>query len=160
MSQNTGISRKQEIFSQALLEGLTIVASAERAGVTNKTAHLWLKDPIFQEAHGQARKLLLDQSFTGLQIRFEKAVKALDRHIGEETHSLPKDQIEAAKTIIDKTIQIAQLTERIKDLEAALAQQEQEELYIVKFDLRKANPDEHDILRRINADIAARENNL
>jgi len=150
-------TRKQEIFLEALLSGSTIVASAEKAGVTNQTAHNWLDNTVFSQAYEKARKQLLDQSLANLHSKFGKAVETLERHLDAGTRTIPRDQIEASKTVITQTIQTAQLVERIRDLEAQLAVREQEELYIVKFDLRKVTPDERDILRRMNADIAARE---
>lgn len=141
-----------------LLGGSTIVAAAEKAGVTNKTAHQWLDNPMFSQAYEKARKQLLDQSLANLHSKFGKAVETLERHLEADTRTIPRDQIEASKTVITQTIQTAQLVERIRDLETQLATREQEELYIVKFDLRKVTPDERDILRRMNANIAAREN--
>lgn len=159
MSQKQGLTRKQEIFLASLLEGSTIVAAAEEAGVTNKTAHVWLGDATFAQVYEKSRKQLLDQSLAHLHSKFGKAVETLERHLDAD-RTIPRDQIEASKTVITQTVQTAQLVERLRDLEAQLALREQEELYIVKFDLRKVTPDERDILRRVNADIASREANL
>lgn len=159
MTQKIGLTRKQEIFLSSLLGGETIVDSAKTCGVTERTAHNWLDEPLFSQAYEKARKQLLEQSLANLHSKFGKAVETLERHLKADTGTIPRDQIEASKTVISQTIQTAQLVERIRDLEAQLATREQEELYIVKFDLRKVTPDERDILRRMNADIAARENN-
>lgn len=157
MSGNVSLSRKQEIFLNALLEGLTIVDAAKKADVVERTAHRWLDDPMFGQVYEKSRKQLLDQSLANLHSKFGKAVETLERHL-DATKTIPRDQIEASKTVITQTIQTAQLVERIRDLESQLATREQEELYIVRFDLRKVTSGERDILRRVNADIAAREN--
>lgn len=142
----------------SLLEGSTIVAAAASAGVTNKTAHVWLDDPTFSQVYDKSRKQLLNQSLAKLHAKFGNAVDTLERHLAEDSGTIPRDQLKSAEIVVNTTIQTAQLLERIAELEATLAQREQEELYIVTFDLRKVTPDERDILRRMNADIAAREN--
>lgn len=137
------------------------MASAKEAGVTNQTAHNWLDSPDFNQVYEKSRKQLLDQSLAHLHSKFGKAVETLERHLdNDDGRTIPRDQIEASKTVITQTVQTAQLVERLRELEAQLALREQEELYIVKFDLRKVTPDERDILRRMNADIASRETNL
>lgn len=156
MRQNDTLSTRQSKFLANLLSGMSIEEAAREAKISHATAHRWLKDPIFQEEFKQTRQSLLDQSFTGLQLRFDKAVKALDRHIEEETHSLPKDQIEAAKTIIDKTIQTAQLTERIKDLETQLALKEQESQDHLVLNARLLTKDERDTIEAIIDRVIAR----
>lgn len=133
------------------------MAAAESAGVTNKTAHVWLDDPEFAQVYEKSRKQLLNQSLANLHAKFGKAVETLERHLDDGT-TIPRDQIKSAEIVVNTTIQTAQLLERIAELEALVAQREQEELYIVKFDLRKVTSGERDILRRMNADIAVREN--
>jgi phage terminase small subunit len=158
MPQKNGLTRKQEIFLNALLEGSTIVASAKEAGVTNQTAHNWLDTPEFAQVYEKSRKQLLNQSLANLHAKFGKAVDTLERHLDEDSGTIPRDQLKSAEIVVNTTIQTAQLIERIAELEALVAQREQEDLYTVKFDLRKVTPDERDILRRMNADIAVREN--
>lgn len=159
MPQKNGLTRKQEIFLNALLEGSTIVASAKEAGVTNQTAHNWLDSSEFAQVYDKSRKQLLNQSLANLHAKFGKAVDTLERHLDDGT-TIPRDQLKSAEIVVNTTIQTAQLLERIAELEALVAQREQEELYIVRFDLRKVTPDERDTLRRMNADILARENHL
>lgn len=131
--------------------------AAGSAGVTNKTAHVWLDSPEFAQVYEKSRKQLLNQSLANLHAKFGKAVDTLERHL-ENTSTIPRDQLKSAEIVVNTTIQTAQLLERIAELEALVAQREQEELYIVKFDLRKVTPDERDTLRRMNADIAVRAN--
>src|SRR5713226_8686526 len=133
----SGLSRKQEQLIAALLQGLSIVDAAKDCNIADSTARRWLKDSDFQQEYEASRKRLLNHSLTGLQLKFDKAVKTLDRHL-ESAKTIPRDQIKAAEVVVDKTIQIAKVVERITDLEALLAVKEQEELYIVRFDLRKA----------------------
>lgn len=136
------------------------MAAATYAGVTNKTAHVWLDDPTFTQIYEKSRKQLLDQSLANLHAKFGKAVATLERHLNEDSGTIPRDQLKSAEIVVNTTIQTAQLLERIAELEAALAVREQEEFYLVRFDLRKVTPDERDMLRRMNADIASREATL
>jgi phage terminase small subunit len=156
MSANVSLTPKQERFIDALLEGLTIVAAAEKCGVAEKTAHRWLKQANIQQAYEIARKRLLNHSLTALQLKFDKAVKTLDRHM-EATKTIPRDQIKAAEVVVDKTIQTAQLVERIAELEAQLAEQEQDRLYKVTFDLRQLTKEERQTIEAINDSVIARE---
>lgn len=159
MAGNDSLTVKQGKFLHALLEGKTIVDAASESGIAERTAHRWLNDPTFTQAHEKARKQILNQSLANLHAKFGKAVETLERHL-DDTGTIPRDQLKSAEIVVNTTIQTAQLLEHIAELEAMLAQREQEELYIVKFDLRKVTPDERDILRRMNADIIARETHL
>lgn len=159
MLGNVSLTPKQGKFLNALLEGKTIVLAAQETGVTEQTAHRWLRDPGFSEAYKTYRKDLFDQSLARLHSKFGKAVDTLELHLNEKT-TIPRDQIKAAEVVVGKVIETAQMQERITDLEARLEQREQEETYIARFDLSQATPEELDILRRINADIAARKANL
>lgn len=157
MSVNVSLTAKQAFFLKALLEGKTIVDAAKESGVVERTAHRWLDDPTFSQVYEKSRKQILNQSLANLHSKFGKAVDTLERHLAEDSGTIPRDQLKSAEIVVNTTIQTAQLLERIADLEATVAQREQEEMYIVKFDLRKVTPDERDILRRMNADIVSRE---
>lgn len=155
MQGNASITPKQEQFISLLLEGLSISDAATTCKVNESTAYRWLKQATFQSAYEAMRKRLLNHSLTALQLRFDKAVKTLDRHL-DSPKTIPRDQIKAAEVVVDKTIQTAQLVERIAELEALLAQQEQESMYMVTFDLRLATKEERDDLERIDRTIKAR----
>ncbi len=155
MSQNVAVTPKQEQIIALLLEGKSASEAAETCGLNRATVARWQKDAAFQEAFNAARKRVLDESFTNLQLKFNKAVDTLDRHL-DASNTIPRDQVKAAEVIVDRTIQIAKLTERIAELEAQLAATEQDQQDIVKFDLRELTKQERDTLREIDANIAAR----
>jgi hypothetical protein len=160
MQENASLTPKQEQVIVFLLEGNTILETAEKAKVNQATIHRWQKEAVFQEAFAKARKRTLDQSFTSLQLKFNKAVDTLDRHM-DAPNTIPRDQVKAAEVVVDKTIQISQLTERIASLEAELTalkeEQEQGQEYIVKFDLRDLTKEERETLRAIDASVASRK---
>ncbi len=163
MSGNVSLTPKQERLIALLLQGSTIVDAAKATGISEQTAHRWLKDAAFQHAYEAERKRLLNHSLTKLQLKFDKAVQTLDRHL-ESAKTIPRDQVHAAEIVIDKTIQTAQLVERIAELEAKLAEleaklaeQEQDQMYKVTFDLRLLKPDERAELEELNDRVAARQ---
>lgn len=162
MSQNVAVTPKQEQVIGLLLAGKRDSEVAEICGLNRKTISRWQKNATFQQAFIEARKRVLDQSFTTLQLKFDKAVTTLDKHLDAEK-TIPRDQIKAAEVIVDKTIQIAQLTERIAELEAELAvlkeEQEQGQEYIVKFDLRKLTREERENLRVLDVSVTSRQGN-
>lgn len=161
MSENVSITPKQEQIIALLLDGLTISEAAAKAKLNERTVYRWQKEAGFQQAFTEARKRLLDHSFTSLQLKFDKAVKTLDRHL-DATKTIPRDQIKAAEVIVDKTIQIAKLTERIATLEAQLEtlmqEQEQDRMYKVIFDFRDLTQEERADIDRIEAALTTRKN--
>lgn len=161
MQGNASPTPKQEQVIKLLLEGESIVNAAKMCSVNESTVHRWQKEAAFQQAFTEARKILLDHSFTSLQIKFDKAVETLDRHLNA-TKTIPRDQIKAAEVVVDKTIQIAKLTERIAELEAELTvlneEQEQDKMYKVIFDLRDLTQEERANIDRIDGALTARKN--
>lgn len=55
MTANESLSRNQERFVQGLSTGQSIVDAAKLAGISESTAHRWLKDPLIQ-AERKARE--------------------------------------------------------------------------------------------------------
>jgi len=156
MPENASLTAKQERVIAALLRGATIADAATDCKVNESTIYRWFKLPVFQQAYETARKQVLNRSLTSLQLKFDKAVQTLDRHMTAQL-TIPRDQVEAAKTVINTTIQTAQLVERIAELEAKLAEQEQNRMYTVTFDLRLLKPDERAELEELNDRVAARQ---
>ncbi len=156
MRGTASLTPNQERVIAALLQGSSIVDAARACKVNESTVHRWFKDALFQQEYDAARKRLLSHSLTSLQLKFNKAVQTLDRHMSAQL-TIPRDQVEAAKTVINTTIQTAQLVERIAELEATLAEQEQNRMYTVTFDLRLLKPDERAELEELNDRVAARQ---
>jgi len=155
MSENVSLTPKQERVIGELLQGKTIVDSAKACGVAEQTVHRWLKDSTFQRAYDEARQQLLNHSITALQLKFDRAVKTLDRHT-DAPQTIPRDQIRAAEVIVEKTLETAKLVERITELENQLAAQEQDRMYLVMFDLRTVTKEERETLKAIHDRIRSR----
>lgn len=156
MRGTASLTPNQERVIAALLQGATIVDAARACKVNESTVHRWFKDSLFQQEYEAARKRLLSHSLTSLQLKFNKAVQTLDRHM-ESATTISRDQVEAAKTVINTTIQTAQLVERIAELEAKLAEQEQDRMYKVIFDLRQLTAEERAELEELNDRVASRQ---
>jgi hypothetical protein len=156
------LNAKQTTFLNHLLQGKSIVDAARDSEVAERTARRWVVDPLFDQAYQRERKQMLDQSLTLLQLRFNKAVETVDRHMAAPK-TIPRDQIKAAEVVIDKTIQTADLQRRIqeleKELERILTEQEQDRMYKVVFDLRKLTKEERETLERIDDAVTSRANN-
>src|SRR5579859_8179467 len=54
------LSRNQERFLQSLLLGKKIVEAAKEAGITERTAYNWLKDPEIQSERAAREKALAE----------------------------------------------------------------------------------------------------
>lgn len=156
MQGNASLSVNQEKLIQKLLAGQSIAESAKELKINESTAHRWLKDTAFQQSYNDQRQRLLNHSITTLQLKFDNAVQTLDKHT-KSPKTIPRDQIRASEIIVDKTLQTAKLIERISELEARLAEQEQDLMYKVVFDLRKLTRAERASLEAIEQACAERE---
>jgi DNA-binding transcriptional MerR regulator len=119
-AEKSGISRKQETFIAAMLSLPTITAAARAAGVTDRTARLWMKQPLIQEAYRAARKEVFDEVLEGLRDCAKEAIDTLRTNL---TALEPAVQVRAAHIILTQSIQvhkIEQLEARIQELEDAL----------------------------------------
>jgi hypothetical protein len=156
MPANDSLTPKQEKLMLLLVGGKSIVEAAALTSVSEKTAHRWLGQPTFQRAYDAARKRVVNQAIATLQTKFGKAIGTLDRHM-DAAKTISRDQIRAAEVVVEKTIQTAQLLERIAELEAELAAKEQDMQNFVVFDLRLLTKDERAMLRAIDANLTARQ---
>jgi hypothetical protein len=154
MQGNASLSTNQYKFLASLLACKSIKDAAKDAGVHEATGHRWLNDPTFKQVLEQSKSNLFEQGMSALQAKFVNAVQTLDSNL---TALLPADQIRAAKIIIEQTIANQHLVERIAELEALLAEREQEQQDILKFDARKLTREQLQLLRGVHADITTRE---
>ena len=86
MLENVRLSRKQNILLQALLIGSSIVDAAKVAGVTDQTAHRWLKDPTFKAEKArreaelqQAEQAEIERILTSGYAAIHNRVQSLDK---------------------------------------------------------------------------------
>lgn len=145
------ITANQEKLIIKLLEGKTLVDAATELGVSERTVYGWNKKPDFQRAYQEERQRQLNSSITSLQLKFDNAVETLNKHTNA-VETTPRDQIKAAEVIVGKTLQTADLTRRIAELESMLAERDQEQQFILKFDVRKMTREHVGTLRRIHAE--------
>lgn len=155
MQGNASLSTNQYKFLASLLDCRSIKDAAKDAGVNAATGHRWLNDPTFKQVLEQSKSNLFEQGMAALQAKFINAVQSLNDNLA--TTNQPADQIRAAKIIIEQTIANQHLVEKIAELEALLAEREQEQQDILKFDARKLTREQLQLLRGIHADIATRE---
>ena len=156
MAEDDRITAKQIAVINVLLMGKTYAEAATVCKVGDRTIYRWLKDPVFCKAFSDARSQAIDHGLTILQSKFDKAVSTLDRHTDSEK-TIPRDQNKAAEVIIDKTLQTAELTKRISELEAELEKRDQDLLYKVVFDLRLLSKEDRVTLEEIHGRSGSNE---
>ncbi len=117
MSGSGGLSDRQEKALAAMLASPTLVAAAERCGLTERTLRRYLKDPEFKRRYHEERAFLLDQTVAGLQKLGIGAVGVLRRNFDAPN---PHAQIRAARTVLDlmfKGTELVEMEERLRRLE-------------------------------------------
>jgi Homeodomain-like domain len=158
MIENDSLSVNQQKAIAALLAGSSVADVAETANVSQETIYRWKRLEKFRRALRQGSDEILRDSIADLKILSRKAVEALARNMPESGDKVsPIAQVQAAKASLGTAISVTKLEERIAELEAQLAEREQEHENILKFDARKLTREERETLRRIHADIAERE---
>ena len=120
-SEKKELSPKQVQFLEALIAGNPIVVSAKCAGVSEKTAHIWLKLPHFKVAYKDAKQELFDEKLEEIKDGIHVALEALKRNMTEDTRGYV--QVQAASKWLDIAIELyksQELEERLKELEDAI----------------------------------------
>lgn len=117
------LTRKQETLITSLLTpGLSLVAAAKCAGISERTARRWLKEPAFQSAYQDAQRMLFDDALRELRLNVGDAIKTLRRHLnGEDTR--PYVQVAAASKWLDLALELyktADLERKVSELEQAI----------------------------------------
>jgi hypothetical protein len=113
------LSVKQEKLIAALVAGNTIVVSAKTAEVSEKTAHVWLKQPAFKKAYEGAKQASFDETLDTLRKGTSIALKTLLKHITSED-TKPYVQVQAAFKWLDLAIDVHKMSEiesRLAELE-------------------------------------------
>lgn len=154
MSENEGLTTKQYAFIYCLLVPMTIVDAAKKTGISEATATRWMNDPSVKKVLQATQADLFEHGMSALKSRFTKAVITLDRNMDADQAA---DQIRSAKTVIEQVIASQKLTDKIAKLEAQLAEQQQDQMYKVVFDLRQLNKAERELLEAIEEARSQRE---
>ena len=116
------LTPKQELLIAALLSSPTIQDAAKTAGVSETSAHRWLRtDEGFTAAYLKARREAVGQAIARLQQLSSGAVAVLASIAGNAT--LPTGaRVAAASKILDTAIRAVEL----EDLESRIAALEQQ----------------------------------
>src|SRR5215212_1808812 len=124
MNRSGKLSDRQRKALEALLLTPTVVAAAERSGLSRATIFRYLKDPEFKRRYTEERAHLLDQTVAGLQKLGIGAVGTLRRNLEAEEN--PHAQIRAARTVLEfmlKGTEIVEIEERLRALEEEAGEQ-------------------------------------
>src|SRR5262245_35444442 len=117
----TKFERKREEAIAALLTQRNIDEAAKTAGIAPNTLLKWMKDPQFDAAYREARRLAFRQSVARLQQASSAAVTTLLKIMVDPTapHST---RVRAADRVLDdsaKAIEIEDIAVRVTELERA-----------------------------------------
>jgi hypothetical protein len=129
MTPGTGhgekLTRKKEQAVAALLEQPTVRRAAAAAGVSERALRLWLRQPNFKAAYGEARRQLLEHALSRLQRASQKAVGTLVRALRAGRDG---DRIRAALGILDRAMAGGELLDvlgRVEALEETAARRQE-----------------------------------
>ena len=123
MDEAGQLTRKQESLMSALLTAPSLAAAAQHVGISEVTAWRWLKDPAFDHAYREARRVALEQAIVQVQQCTGTAVETL-RQIMQDGEASASARVSAARTVLDvafKILEVEELEQRIADIEAHLA---------------------------------------
>jgi len=119
-TEESELTPKQEQFIAALIAGNSIVVAAKAVGIGEKTAHRWLKQPLFQDAYKAAKQWVYDEALEGLRDGTTEAIDTLKSNLKALE---PAVQVRAAHISLTQSIQVHKievLEQRIQELEEAL----------------------------------------
>jgi hypothetical protein len=113
--------RKQEEAITALLTHRTIDEAAKAVGIAPNTLLKWMKDPEFDAAYREGRRLAFRQSVARLQHASSAAVTTLLK-IMVDPMAPHSTRVRAADSVLDhsaKAIEIEDIEARVAELERA-----------------------------------------
>jgi hypothetical protein len=120
---NEKLPAKQEKLIAALLTSATVQAAAATAGVSEATAHRWLRDDAaFAQAYRQVRWRAVQHAIVRLQQTSGAAVTIL-LSIAADKSAPASSRVTAASKLIDlalRSVEIEELEARLSALEATV----------------------------------------
>jgi hypothetical protein len=111
--------RKREEAIAALLTHRNTEDAARAVGIGISTLLRWMKEPEFEAAYREARRLAFEQSVARLQQASSAAVSTLLK-VMVDPASPPSTKVRAADSVLDhaaKAIQIEDIEARLTELE-------------------------------------------
>src|SRR5947209_2433294 len=106
---NGTLSIKQEALLTLLLLGKSTEQAATEAGIAERTAYRWVKEPHFKDALEDAKKKAFDRKLSMLKDNVNVALVALARNMGEKAP--PGVQVAAAKCWLELAIELYRVDE-------------------------------------------------
>lgn len=119
MSKFDELSKKQTNFLLALLSSRSITEASQKAGISNQTAHTYLNDPTFKEAHRTLRREAFEQATSKIVNSVDEAVEVL-RTVMNNDEEVGATRVQAARTIIAnafKSYEMQEVQERLDEIE-------------------------------------------
>lgn len=126
MTENDSRRRGDAAFIAGLAAGSSVIAAAERAGISEATAHRRLRDPSFRRQLDEARAEIVARAVAALTAASVEAVQALRALLHSD---LDFARLAAARAILELGVRMREqhdLTERVAALEAALEVRKEE----------------------------------
>lgn len=114
------LTPKQQKLITSLLAGCTIIDAAQESGISEKTAHAWLKLPHVTTAYHEAQQQVFDEALRLLMLDTTDARLTL-RTIMQDTSAPHGNRVRAAQILLEQSIELHKLS----DLERKLAVLEQ-----------------------------------
>jgi AcrR family transcriptional regulator len=117
----------QERAIVSLLSHATMRTAAKAVGVDEATLWRWLQDKDFRATYRAVRRECVGQSIARLQQASTEAVNTLREIVKDKGQPAPA-RVSAAKAILEfsiKAVEIEDMSERLAEVEAILAQQPQ-----------------------------------
>ena len=118
-TEDSELTPKQEQLIAALVTGCPIVTAAQSTGISEKTAHRWLKQPAFQRVYELAKQAIFDEDLRELRESKRLVREMLLKHIKAEIEVTPASQIQAARVLLERFIiaeELAELREQQKTI--------------------------------------------
>lgn len=118
----SGLSPKQQIAIQSLLDGRTKSQAAEAAGVAPRSLRRWFADPTFQAALTTATDAAISDAARRLAGTLDEAVTVLAEVMANKEEKAP-DRLRAAGLIIGRGLDLIhqkEILDRIAALESQL----------------------------------------
>lgn len=122
--EGDGLTETQVLALAELARGRTQREAADAVGVSDRTIRNWMGLPAFQAALREARATLLAETSTLLHSAAGAAVRTL-REVMEDSRTGGLARVLAARaalTLTYRSAEVDDLTQRMTELEAALAE--------------------------------------
>jgi phage terminase small subunit len=118
--QQQQLTAKQQKLITSLLSGIAIIDASKDAGISEKTAHAWLKLPHVHAAYQEAQQTIFDETLRLLMSDVNDARLTL-RTIMKDESAPHGNRVRAAQIIFEQAMSIhkmSELDQKIAALEA------------------------------------------